>query len=79
VDASKGQWQPNEITLKAGIPAVLTFGEGQGCLAQVVFPDLGITKDLTAGGASVDVPALEPGEYSFACGMNMVFGKLVVR
>lgn len=79
IDTSTGQYQPNEVALQAGMPAVLTFGEGQGCLAQVVFPELGIKKDLTDGGATVELSPLKPGEYSFACGMNMVFGRLVVR
>jgi hypothetical protein len=79
VDTSSGSWSPNEITLKAGIPAEITFAEGQGCLAQVVFPDLGVRADLRNGGAVVNLPALEAGEHAFACGMDMVFGKLIVR
>lgn len=79
VDTSGGSWNPNEIVLKRGLPARIVFAEGQGCLAQVVFPTLGLSADLTKGGAVVDVPPLEPGTYEFSCGMNMVFGKLVVQ
>jgi hypothetical protein len=79
VDTSSGSWSPNEIRLKAGVPTEITFAEGQGCLAQVVFPDLGVSADLRNGGAVVNLPALEAGEHTFACGMDMVFGKLIVR
>lgn len=79
IDASGGQFAPNKIRLAAGVPAVLTFSQGAGCLAQVVFKDMGITRDLTSGGAVVELPALEPGTYTFSCGMEMVFGTLVVE
>jgi hypothetical protein len=79
VDTSTGSWSPNEITLKAGLPTEITFAEGQGCLAQVVFSDLGVSADLRNGGAVVKLPALEAGEHTFACGMDMVFGTLIVR
>jgi hypothetical protein len=79
VATAGGSWDPNEIVLKAGAPAEITFAEGQGCLAQVVFPTLGLKADLTSGGAVVKVPALQPGDYEFSCGMSMVFGKLVVE
>jgi hypothetical protein len=79
VDASTGSWAPNEIVLKAGVPAEITFTQGTGCLAQVVFSDLGLSADLTNGGAVVRIPALGAGEHRFSCGMSMVFGRLVVR
>lgn len=79
VDTADGAWDPGEIVLQAGVPAEITFAEGQGCLAQVVFPDLDIGADLTDGGATVRIPALDAGEYTFSCGMRMVFGKLTVR
>ncbi|MRR38035.1 ATPase [bacterium] len=78
IDVSKGYFDPTVIRATAGIPLELTFGEGSGCMAQVAFPDFDILKDLTRGGAVVELPALEPGEYGFSCGMSMVFGSLVV-
>jgi copper chaperone CopZ len=72
-------YDPEVILLSAGVPAEITFSEGHGCLAKVVFPDFGIEADLEHGGAVVHVPALEPGSYRFSCGMNMVHGELVVE
>jgi hypothetical protein len=79
IDTATGSWSPSEIALKEGIPTEITFSEGRGCLARVVFPDLGISADLTDGGAVVRLPALAAGEHSFTCGMEMVSGTLVVR
>ncbi len=79
VDLSKGYYEPNVITLAAGIPAEITFGQSSGCTAQVMSDDLGFAEDLTASPRTVRLPALEPGEYAFSCGMRMVFGKVVVE
>lgn len=72
-------YSPNVIKLKAGVPAEITFGQGNGCTAQVVSADLGFSEDLTAGPRVVKLPALTTGTYSFSCGMSMVFGKIVVE
>ena len=79
VDLSQGYYQPNVIKLAAGVPTQLTFGQGSGCLAQIMSKDLGFFEDLTAGPVTINLPALDAGEYSFACGMEMVFGKIVVE
>jgi hypothetical protein len=79
VDLSQGIYKPNAITLKAGVPAEITFGQGAGCTAQVMSNELGFFEDLSAGPRTVELPALEKGEYPFYCGMQMVFGKIVVE
>lgn len=79
IDLSSGIYNPNVIKLKAGVPAEITFGQGSGCTAQVMSKDLGFFEDLISGPKTVKIDALEPGEYSFACGMEMVFGKIVVE
>ena len=79
VDLSRGVYDPAVIHAKAGVPLEITFGQGQGCLARVLFPDFGIDQDLTSGGAVVELPAMKAGDYQFSCGMRMVFGKVVVR
>ena len=69
-------YDPADIAVAAGIPLEITFTEGSGCLAKVLFEDLGIEADLTSGGAIVQIPALEPGVYPFSCGMHMVHGSV---
>lgn len=79
VDLASGSYNPNTIILKAGVPAEITFGQSSGCTAQVISQDLGFSEDLTSGPKTVKLGALSAGEYSFSCGMQMVFGKIVVQ
>lgn len=79
VDVSAGYFDPTVIELAAGVPTLIVFGEGSGCLAEVQFPQFGIRADLTSGGATIEIPALDPGQYPFSCGMEMVYGALIVR
>jgi len=72
-------YDPADIVVAAGIPLEITFSEGHGCLAKVVFDSLGIEADLTDGGAVVTLPALEPGVYAFSCGMHMVHGSVTAE
>lgn len=78
VDASAG-YNPNVIRATAGIPIVITFSEGYGCMAQVMSRELGFFEDLTTGPKTIRLPALDAGEYGFSCGMEMVFGTIVVE
>lgn len=78
VDASAG-FDPNVIRAQAGVPLEVTFSEGFGCMAQVMSRDLGFFEDLTTGPKTVRIPALSAGEYGFSCGMEMVFGTIVVE
>lgn len=78
IDASSS-FNPQTIFAKPGIPLKIQFGPGAGCTAAVQFPQFNIYKDLTQGGAEIDLGKLQPGQYQFACGMNMVFGLLVVK
>ncbi len=79
VDLSTGSYNPNTIRLKAGVPAEITFGQSSGCTAQVISQDLGFSEDLTSGPRTVKLQGLSAGEYTFSCGMQMVFGKVVVE
>lgn len=72
-------YDPAHIVVSAGIPVEITFSEGHGCLAKVMFEQLGIEADLEDGGAIVTLPALEPGVYPFSCGMRMVHGTVTAE
>ncbi len=78
VDTSNG-YNPNVIKLKAGVPTEITFKAGQGCMGQVMSKDLGFFEDLTTGDKTVRLDGLSAGTYAFACGMEMVFGSIVVE
>ena len=77
----KGGYSPALVEVKAGMPVQLVFDrqETGECTSHVVFSDLGIDAHLPGNKeTSVDLPALDPGDYPFACGMNMVHGMLRV-
>ncbi|MBN2248322.1 MAG: cupredoxin domain-containing protein [Coriobacteriia bacterium] len=80
VDATNG-YDPNVIRLTAGVPAEITFSQASGCMAEVMSEDLDFYADLTGGPQTVRLEAdvLQPGEYSFSCGMQMVFGTIIVE
>ncbi len=79
VDTSSGSFAPSQLSAKAGKPVEITFGQGTGCLGEVVFPKLNVRQSLEGGPVTVKLPALEPGTYAFACGMDMQHGTLVVQ
>jgi hypothetical protein len=72
-------YDPDTILVSAGVPTEITFSEGHGCLGRVVFDSLGIEADLENGGATVLLPALSVGTYSFRCGRDIVHGTLIVE
>jgi len=78
----RGGYSPNRIRARAGVPLRLVFNrqESGDCTSRVVFPDFGASADLPAfGEASLEFTPSTPGEYGFACGMNMIHGVLVVE
>jgi len=79
VDVSKGYYDPGSIVLKAGVPAEITFSQSSGCTGQVVSEDLQFSQDLSTGPKTVQIPAQQPGQFSFHCGMNMVSGTITVQ
>ncbi|MDA8379348.1 MAG: heavy metal translocating P-type ATPase [Actinomycetota bacterium] len=78
----RGGYSPNRIRVRAGTPVRITFNrqESGDCTSRVVFPDFGVSADLPAFAQTPVVLTPEsPGEYGFACGMNMIHGVLVVE
>lgn len=76
--SADGTFEPN-TTAKAGQPIRLEVGQGGGCTAAIKFEQLGVFEDLTDGGGTVDLPALDAGEYPLICQSNMVMGTLLVE
>jgi soluble P-type ATPase len=77
----QGGYRPDRIEVRAGAPVRLRFvrHEYSGCTREVVFPSLGIRRELPPHTPVViDLGVLAPGEYPFECGMGMIRGVLVV-
>ncbi|HEY3317957.1 MAG TPA: cupredoxin domain-containing protein [Coriobacteriia bacterium] len=79
IDLTTGSYSPNEITAKAGVPLQLDFkGPAKGCNGYVQSQQLGFSQDMSNGG-TIQVAALQPGTYTFACSMNMYTAKIIVK
>ena len=74
-------YSPQEIKMKAGIPAKLYFQKDYkgGCLSLLVMHDFKIQQPLQLGTTTVKVTPTEPGKYLFTCGMGMYGGYLIVE
>lgn len=82
VNVSMVGFDPATIEAKVGQPIRLAFyrPNAQNCASQVVFPTLGIKKELPPGQTTVvEITPPTSGPLAFACGMNMLKGKLIVR
>ena len=78
----RGGYSPDVIVVKRGVPVRLNFyrDETSSCSEQVVFGDFGIAKDLPAFKTTpIEFTPDKTGEFTFACGMNMLRGKLIVE
>lgn len=78
----KGGYSPDTIQATVGLPLRLTFDrqESGSCTEKVLIPAFRIALDLPANRrTSVVFTPDTPGVYEFACGMNMVHGKLIIN
>ncbi len=74
VVATKEGFEPNRIEAKAGQPLTLVFTrtEEKTCMTGVVFPELGIEKDIPIGTpVEVTVTPKADGKIAFQCPMGM--------
>jgi len=72
---------PSSVTLPAGKPAAITFTRttDSTCATEVVFAETGVKKELPLNvPVTVDVPTDQTRTLSFACGMGMFKGSVVV-
>ena len=77
-----GTFTPASVTLKAGQPARLHFRrtDQPTCADEIVIPDLNIRKKIAANQTvTIDVPAQKARTLTFACGMDMMKGTVVVQ
>ena len=80
--AVKGGYTPDVIVVKKGRPVRLLFHreETAACSDTVVFGDFGISRPLPAfKTTAVEFTPEESGEFTFTCGMGMLWGRLIVE
>lgn len=79
--ADKSTYSPTTIYAKENVPLVIKGRalQGAGCVSEIVFPDLGISKLMLQGQTTtIELGALKKGVYAYSCPMGMSAGKLVV-
>jgi len=78
----KGGYSPDLIRVKQSVPLRIVFDrqESGECTSRVVFPDFELNRVLPANTeTAVELTPDRSGEFGFACGMNMVHGRLIVE
>jgi plastocyanin domain-containing protein len=77
-----GGYKPAVVELERGVKANLVFirKDKSSCFEEVVLPDFGVRTHLPVDKPfTITVNPDKAGEYKYACGMNMFFGKVIVK
>jgi Cu+-exporting ATPase len=76
-------YKPNVIVAKPGVPLTLVFDRkesGESCAKELVIPAVNVNQPLPDNDSvSITIPAQKAGEMPFACGMDMMRGKIVFQ
>ncbi len=75
-----GGYQPSVIKIPTGKTTKINFlrKDSSSCLEEVVISDFRVKRYLPLNKkVTVSVSPEKPGEYEFACGMNMFHGKII--
>src|SRR6266849_2794595 len=78
----KGGYSPDLVRVRQGVPLRIVFDrqESGECTSRVVFPDFALNRSLSAHGqTTLELLPDRAGDFGFACGMNMIHGKLIVE
>ena len=78
----RGGYSPDLVRVRQGVPLRIVFDrqESGECTSRVVFPDFALNRSLSAYAQTiVELLPDRAGEFGFACGMNMIHGKLIVE
>ncbi|PIP01957.1 MAG: plastocyanin [Zetaproteobacteria bacterium CG12_big_fil_rev_8_21_14_0_65_54_13] len=82
IRVSNGVYEPSLITVTTGKAVSLRFirEDETACAAQVIFPDMGIQKELPLGKpVLIRLLPEQVGDFTFQCQMGMYRGMLRVR
>jgi len=82
LSVTENGFEPSSLDVKPGIPVTLrvTRKTDATCATQIQIPSKKLKKDLPLNKeVTVDLGKLEKGEIRFACGMNMMEGKIITR
>jgi len=75
-------YQPANVKLRRGVPALLTFVRTTDatCVREIVLSDFSVRRELPLNEpVLISFTPRKKGSFTFACGMNMMRGELIVR
>ena len=78
----KGGYSPDVIRARTGVPLRIVFDrqEDGDCSSKVIFNDFALSRYLAPfATTTVELTPSRPGTFSFACGMNMIHGSLLIE
>lgn len=76
-----GGYKPSKIAIRKNRKTTLIFlrKDPNSCLEDVVLSDFKIKRYLPLNQkVSIEITPTQKGEFRYACGMNMFFGKIIV-
>lgn len=82
VTVTENGFEPNEIKVKDKSHVILqiTRKTETTCATNIMLKDLNIKKELPLNQqVEVDLGVLKKGDISFACGMNMITGHIIIN
>jgi plastocyanin domain-containing protein len=81
VEVTDKGFEPASLKLKAGVPAKVTFVRKTDatCAKEVVIKEYGINRKLPLNEPVTVEFTPRKGEFTFACGMDMIKGKLIIE
>ena|SRR5215813_10179982 len=81
VEITDKGFEPSSLKLKVGAPAKVTFVRktDETCAKEVVIKDYNINRKLPLNEPVTVEFTPRKGEFTFACGMDMIKGKLIVE
>ncbi len=81
VEVTDKGFEPSSLKLKAGAPAKVTFVRktDETCAKEVVIKEYNINRKLPLNEPVTVEFTPRKGEFTFACGMDMIKGKLIVE
>lgn len=81
VTVSLQGFKPASVSLRANVPAKLTFlrTDDKNCATEVVLPEYGLRRAMPLNRPVTLEFTPRKGEITFTCGMNMLSGKVVAQ
>jgi plastocyanin domain-containing protein len=79
---NEGVYKPASFRLKRGVPARLTIirKSADECGEEIIFPAYGIHRRLPLNKpVIVNFTPRKKGDFGFMCGMDMMYGKIIVQ